>query len=151
LATIPPDYVELTSEEMKNRGFTFKINKYDETALIELKFPERLLVKGSSLVPRYTYVVIKNKDGDVIASTTNPVENSLLRTVDTSYKHTLSDSSVSIGWGCPTSGASECHGAAITRISSVSKFFEANPDAANLPLKCRKVPNSKLEIWNCTE
>jgi hypothetical protein len=50
-----------------------------------------------------------------------------------------------------TSGGSEFHGAAITRISSVSKFFEANPEAVNLQLKCRRVLISRLRIWDCTE
>lgn len=149
-ANVPPEYVELTSAEMKSRGFTFKIDRYNDHASIELKFPSQLRGREAWLVPLYTYVVIKNKSGEVIASTTNWVVKNDTLTIVSSYNTALSDLSIAIDYGCPITGSPGFGCGTTFRIASVSKFFDENPDAINLPLKCRKVPGYKLEILDCT-
>ncbi len=151
LATVPPAYVELTKAEMKKMGFTVTMNKHDDTSWIELKFPEQMQMRGFWLVPQSTNVVIKHKDGDVMASTTNWIAKNDVRTIVSSYQHTHADSSVSIVYGCPKTGADGCYGAATLRISSVSTFFEENPESVDLPLNCVSVPNAGLEIRDCTQ
>jgi hypothetical protein len=146
----PPDRVELTSAEMKGRNIAFKIHRYRESS-IELRFPKRLLVKDSWLVPYYTYLVVKNKAGDTIASTTNQVLDNENPSISGAYDHAISDLSVSITYGCPQAGSSSCHGATTFAMSSVSRFFDANADAVNLPLKCRKVADAPLDMDDCTE
>jgi hypothetical protein len=148
-ATVPPDYVELTRAEMQSRQFAFKIHRYDAMSSIELNFPKQALGRDFWLVPYSTYIVVKTKAGEVIASTHNRVENNEVLLIDASYNHLISDVSVSITYGCArTSG---CHGATTFAIPSISKLIEANPDALNLPLHCREVPGSVVKMYDCTE
>ena len=146
----PPLQVELTSAEMKSRKIAFKIHRYQQSS-IELRLPKQLLVKNFWLVPHITYVLVKNKAGGIIASTTNWVASNEDLFITSSYDHAKTDLSVSITYRCPETGSSGCYGAATFTMPSVSKFFDANPDAVNLPLKCRKVPGAPLEMYDCTE
>jgi hypothetical protein len=153
LATVPSDYVELTSAAMKSRGFTFEINKDNDHAWIDLKFPGKIFSKDEMLVPLYTYVVVKDMAGDMIASTTNWVVKNDTLNIVSSYNPRLSDMSISINYGCPITGSVQFRCGTVFRISSVSKFFDENPDALNLPLKlmCTKVQGSTVEVFDCTE
>jgi len=146
----PLDQVELTSAEMKSRKIAFKIHRYQESS-IELRLPKRLRVKDSWLVPYSTYLVVKNKAGDMIASTTNQVLDNENPSFSGVYDHAVSDLSVSITYGCPQTDRGSCHGATRFVMSSVSRFFDANPDAVNVPLKCRKVVDAPLDMYDCTE
>jgi hypothetical protein len=150
-ATVPPDYVELTRAEMQGRQFTFKIHMYDAWSTIELQFPKRSRGREFWLVPYSTYIVVKAKAGEVIASTPNHVENNEVLSIGASYNHLISDVSVSITYGCARADTNECYGATTFAIPSVSKFIDANPDALNLPIHCQKVPGSAIEILDCTK
>lgn len=148
-ATSPPNYVELTSAELANRKFKFDIQRIDTRSSIELNFPGKAYINGFWLVPSSTYVVVKNKDGKVIAWTINYVKASTPMSIMTSYDHDISDMSVSITYKCehPTG----CFGAATFGISSISKFIEANPHADGLQPKCHKFRGQMVEIVNCKE
>lgn len=152
LATAPPpNEVELTRAEMQSKQFSFKIRKNGTSTSIDLRFPGRLLAKEFRLVPHSTSVVIRNKAGNDIARTDNWVANNEVLSIDTSYNHVMSDASVAVTYVCAKASNDGCYGATIFRISSVSKFIEANPDAVNLPLKCKKVPGSAIEMFDCTQ
>jgi hypothetical protein len=149
LATVPPDYFELTSTELTNRKFKFDIQRIDTQSSIDLDFPEQVFVNGFWLVPSSTYVVVKNKDGKVIAWTINYIKGSAPKSIVTSYDHDVSDVSVSVTYKCEH--ATGCFGAATFGISSISKFIEANPDADGLQPKCHKFTGEMVEIVNCKE
>lgn len=147
----PPTQVELTRAEMQNKQFTFKIRKDGARTSINLHFPGRLLAKEFRLVPHSTSVLIRNKAGDDIAMTDNWVANNEVLSIDTSYNHLTADASVAITYVCAKAGNDGCYGATIFRMSSISKFIEANPDAVNLPLTCKKVPGTAIEMFDCTQ
>jgi hypothetical protein len=144
-AAVPPDYIELTSVEMKSWGFKVKIQRDDANSSIDLSFPKSMLRGKYGLAPHSTEVIVKNPAGEVIARTANWVADSGLNSIVTSYDHKVSDLSVSVTYACKRNGNSECYGATAFSISSVSQFINANPDVVNVRPKCRNVTSNIID------
>ena len=127
----PPDYEELTLEEMATLSFDYEATKTEELTYFQLRFP-KTLQRIHKLAPHVAEVVLKTADGQVVSRSKMWINGNEYRAIDSSYDHRSFDLSVSVTYACPTETLSDCHGATELGISSVSGLISAS-GAAGLP------------------
>lgn len=147
-AMVPPEYVELTRDEMSSLGFKFTLRRGETGSSIDLQFPKQLRVNRFGLVPHSTTLVVRDANGNEIARALNWVAENEFRSIMSSYREAETDLTIAVTYACPRKAKNGCYGAKTFEIPSVSRFFDSNPNYVNLPQICKMV---SANVYDCTE